>query len=103
MDTIFVVFAGAHNFMVLVVHILAMMMKIHTIIHACIATLEAAIPHHFYLQLNLNPVLSPAALQFNCSFKDCKKKIHRPCFMAFIAKNISTTGRLVFWCESTPL
>ena len=28
-----------------------------------------------------------AAPQFSCGFKDCEKKIHRPCFMAFIAKN----------------
>jgi len=28
-----------------------------------------------------------AALQFTCGFKDCGKTIHRPCYMAFIAKN----------------
>jgi hypothetical protein len=28
-----------------------------------------------------------AAPQFSCGFKDCGKTIHRPCYMAFIAKN----------------
>jgi hypothetical protein len=28
-----------------------------------------------------------AAPQFSCGFKDYEKKIHRPCFMAFITKN----------------
>ncbi len=31
--------------------------------------------------------MDAAAPQFSCGFKDCEKKIHRPCFMAFITKN----------------
>jgi hypothetical protein len=45
--------------MVLVVNISAMMMKLLTVTHACIALSEAVTPHHFYLQLKINPALSP--------------------------------------------